>query len=254
MLDRYVQTLQHLLDSPWIWLAIFLTASLDALLPFMPSETTVVTAAVLIGPDPGRLTLLTVLAATGALAGDVGGHVLGRRAGPRLIPRLLRGERGRRRYAWARSAVGRHGPLLIVAGRYLPGGRVAVGLTTGALRYPLRRFVAYDALGAALWAVFAVCMGALGGAAFADRPLHGLMLSFGLVTAVTVALECVRRIRSRKSARDSGGPALPVQPARPAPPPLPVQPNGAGPKAPEPCHGTDSPAPGSPGMSTHVRM
>ncbi|MBC9718729.1 DedA family protein [Streptomyces sp. TRM66268-LWL] len=242
MLDQYVQTLQQLLDSPWLWFAIFLTASLDALLPFMPSETTVITAAVLIGPDPGRLTLLTVLAAVGAFAGDVGGHLLGRRAGPRLIPLLLRGERGRRRYAWARSAVARHGPLLIVAGRYVPGGRVAVGLTTGALRYPLRRFLACEALGTALWAVLAVCAGALGGAAFADRPLYGLALSFGLVTALTLVLECVRRRRTPTGSVRRRAPALPVQP------------NGAAPEAPGPRPAARPQPPGSPGLSTRVRM
>ncbi|SDK23159.1 DedA family protein [Streptomyces indicus] len=241
MLDGYVQTLQQLLDSPWLWLALFLTAALDALLPFMPSETTVVTAAVLIGPDPGRLTLLTLLAAAGAFAGDLGGHALGRRAGPRLLARFLRGERGRRRYAWAAAALARHGPLLIVAGRYVPGGRVAVGLTTGALRYPLRRFARYDAVGSALWAVFAVCVGALGGAAFADRPLYGLVLSFGLVTVVSVAVECVRRRRTR---RGGSGPPVPV----------PVQPNGAHTAAADPWHSGDPPAHRSPGKSPRVRM
>ncbi|MFI6938994.1 DedA family protein [Streptomyces sp. NPDC050418] len=206
MLDGYLRALQDLLGSPWLWWVIFLTASLDALFPFMPSETTVVTAAVLIGPDPGRLVLLTVLAAAGAFLGDLGGHALGRRAGPRLLARFLRGERGRRRYAWAASALARHGPLLIAAGRYLPGGRVAVGLTTGALRYPLRRFAAYDALGSAVWAVFAVCVGALGGAAFTDRPLHGVLLSFGVVTVVSLAVACVRR---RRPAHDKGVPGMP---------------------------------------------
>ncbi|MDI3418274.1 DedA family protein [Streptomyces luteolus] len=192
-LDPYVAFLQGLLDSPWLWLVIFGTAALDALLPFMPSEGTVVTAAVLIGADPGRLALLTVLAAAGAVAGDLGGYGVGRRAGPRLTALLLRGEKGRCRLAAAHSLVARHGALLIVAGRYVPGGRVVTGLSTGGVRYPVRRFLLFDVIGASVWAVLSVAVGALGGAAFADRPVYGLLLSFGTVVLLTLTGEWVRR-------------------------------------------------------------
>ncbi|MDQ8706413.1 VTT domain-containing protein [Streptomyces sp. LHD-70] len=192
-LDPYVAFLQGLLDSPWLWLVIFGTAALDALLPFMPSEGTVVFAAVLIGPDLGRLALLTVLAAAGAVAGDLGGYGVGRRAGPRLTRLLLRGEKGRRRLAAAHSLLARHGALLIVAGRYVPGGRVVTGLSTGAVRYPVRRFLLFDVIGASVWAVLSVAVGALGGAAFADRPVYGLLLSSGTVVLLTLTGECIRR-------------------------------------------------------------
>lgn len=42
-------------DAPWLWLLIFSVAGLDALLPFMPSETTVLTVAVVLGPVTGEL-------------------------------------------------------------------------------------------------------------------------------------------------------------------------------------------------------
>ncbi|MFM9371044.1 DedA family protein [Streptomyces sp. Da 82-17] len=199
-LDPYVAFLQGLLDSPWLWLVIFGTAALDALLPFMPSEATVVAAAVLIGADPGRLALLTALAAAGALAGDLGGYGVGRRAGPRLTALLLRGDKGRRRLAAAHALVARHGALLVVAGRYVPGGRVVTGLSTGAARYPVRRFLLFDLLGASLWAVLSVAVGRIGGAAFADRPVYGLLLSFGVVVLLTLAGECVRRWGRRRLA------------------------------------------------------
>ena len=206
-LDGYVRLLQGVVDSPWLWLVVFTTAGLDALLPFMPSETTVVTAAVLIGPDPQRLALLALLAATGALAGDVGGHVLGRRAGPRVLRLLLRGEQGRARETWARAQVERHAAVLIVAGRYLPGGRVVSALCTGSVGYPVRRFVAFDAVGTAMWAVMAVTVGALGGAAFAQQPVYGLLLSSAVVLLVSVAVEWGRRHRA---GRDGVG-QLPAQ-------------------------------------------
>ncbi|MCZ1010343.1 hypothetical protein O1L68_30310 [Streptomyces lydicus] len=89
-LDQLTEPLQGMLGSPWLWLVILLVSGLDALLPFMPSETTVVLVAVLIGPDLPLLALLAGVAAAGALAGDCLGYAVGRYAGPRAVARLLR--------------------------------------------------------------------------------------------------------------------------------------------------------------------
>ncbi|WP_248001099.1 VTT domain-containing protein [Streptomyces sp. RPA4-5] len=130
-LDQLTASLQGMLGSPWLWLVILLVSGLDALLPFMPSETTVVLVAVLIGPDPALLALLAGVAAAGALAGDCLGYAVGRYAGSRASARLLRGERGRARHLRARARVERHAALLLIAGRFLPGGRVVAALSTG---------------------------------------------------------------------------------------------------------------------------
>ncbi|MDC7339355.1 VTT domain-containing protein [Streptomyces lydicus] len=147
-LDQLAGPLQGLLGSPWLWLVVLLVSGLDALLPFMPSETTVLLVAVLIGPDLPLLALLAGVAAAGALAGDCLGYAVGRYAGPRATARLLRGERGRARHLRARAAVERHAALLVIAGRFVPGGRVVSALSTGSVRFPLRRFVLLDAVGA----------------------------------------------------------------------------------------------------------
>lgn len=201
LLDGVSELLRGTLASPWLWLVVFAVAALDALLPFMPSETTVVTVAVLLGPDLPRLAMLVAMAAIGALAGDCASHWIGRRAGPRMIARLQRGERGRARYEWARKQVDRHNALLIVAGRYLPGGRVASGLATGSMGVSWARFVALDALGTGIWAVYSVFIGGVGGVAFADSPGRGLLLSFAIGLLLVGMLEVVRRLRSRYAAR-----------------------------------------------------
>lgn len=201
LLDSIGELLRGTLASPWLWLIVFAVSALDALLPFMPSETTVVTVAVLLGPDLPRLALLVAMAAVGALAGDCLSYWIGRRAGPRMLARLQRGERGQARYEWARTQVDRHNALLIVAARYLPGGRVASGLATGSMGVPWPRFLALDALGTCTWAVYSVCIGCVGGAAFADSPGKGLALSFAIGLILVGAIEVVRRIRSRHAAR-----------------------------------------------------
>ncbi|WP_372671427.1 DedA family protein [Amycolatopsis kentuckyensis] len=202
LLGHVTELLRGALGSPWLWVLVFAVSGLDALLPFMPSETTVVTVAVLLGPDLADLTLLAAVAATGAWAGDCLGYALGRVAGPRAIARLQRGADGHRRYEWARDQVRRNGGLLIVAARYLPGGRVASALATGSLGYPLRRFVPLDLAGAAIWAVYSVLIGLAGGAAFADEPVKGLLLSFSLGLGLVFAIETGRRLRSAHARSD----------------------------------------------------
>ncbi|PXY37750.1 DedA family protein [Prauserella flavalba] len=201
VIDRFTEMLQTQLDSPWLWVLVFVVAGLDALLPFMPSESTVMTVAVLLGPDLPGLALLTVVAATGAWTGDLLGHGIARRAGPRTLQRLQRNEQGRRRYEWAREKVHRHGTVLVVAGRYMPGGRVASALATGSLRYPLGRFAVLDAIGVTVWAVYSVLVGYLGAAQFTDSPGKGLLFAFGIGLLAVGCVEVGRRLLSRRGVR-----------------------------------------------------
>ncbi|WP_260638444.1 DedA family protein [Streptomyces angustmyceticus] len=198
-LDQLTEPLRGMLGSPWLWLIVLLVSGLDALLPFMPSETTVVLVAVLIGPDLPLLALLAGVAAAGALAGDCLGYAVGRCAGPRAVARLLRGERGRARHSRARARVERHAALLIVAGRFLPGGRVVAALSTGSVRFPLRRFVALDAVGAGVWAVGSTALGGVGGPALTDSPAEGMLLVSG--TGLVVA-GCVGALHRRTGPQD----------------------------------------------------
>ncbi|PXY31992.1 DedA family protein [Prauserella muralis] len=202
VLNDLTAVLRDTLDSPWLWLIVFALAGLDALLPFMPSEGTVMTVAVLLGPDLGGLATLAVVAAGGALAGDCFGHWIGRRAGPRTLRRLQRDEKGRRRYEWAQRKVHQHATVLIIAGRYLPGGRVASALATGSLRYPAGRFALLDAIGVSIWATYAVAVGYLGAARFADDPVKALLLAFGIGLLALGCVEAGRRLVSRRGLRD----------------------------------------------------
>ncbi|MDT8909938.1 VTT domain-containing protein [Amycolatopsis sp. PS_44_ISF1] len=215
LLEHVTELLRGALGSPWLWVIVFAVAGLDALLPFMPSETTVVLVAVLLGPDPRWLATLAAVATAGAWAGDCLAYSVGRAAGPRALARLQRGPSGRQRYEWARAQVRRQAPLLIVAARYLPGGRVASALACGSLGYPPHRFVPLDAAGAALWACYSVLIGLAGGAAFADEPVKGLLLSFALGLLLVTLIESGRRLRLH-ALRSAHGPTEPAADARPA--------------------------------------
>lgn len=116
--------------------------ALDALIPVLPSETAVIALGVATaGTADPRIGLLVALAAFGAFLGDNTAYLLGRRFGPAVDRRLFARERGARRRARAERSLDRFGMLIIIACRFIPGGRTAVTLTCGLIGYPRRRFV-----------------------------------------------------------------------------------------------------------------
>lgn len=198
VLNRMTELLAGLLGSPWLWAIVFVVAALDAILPFMPSETTVIIVGVLVVPDAMLLGLLIVLATAGGLAGDWVGYTIGRRSGPAMLARLGQDEKGRQRYEWTQAMIWRHGTLLLTAGRYIPGVRAATMYTAGALGYPVRRFLITDIVGVSVWASYAALAGYLGGATFHDRPALGMLMAFGMGLALAVSIEVGRRLVARR--------------------------------------------------------
>lgn len=216
LLDQFVTLLRSTVDSPWLWLLLFLITMLDALIPFSPSETTVVTVAVLVSPDPQLLLLVVVVSAAGAFSGDCASHAMGRFAGPSLISRFSRGAKGQARIEWARRKVDRHAPMLLVLARYLPGGRFATGIATGGIRYPWRKFLPLDATGASIWAAYSVLIGYAGGSYFADNPGKALLLAFAIALTTVGLIEVGRRVWARSHARSEAVVlAAPDEPVRP---------------------------------------
>ena len=69
-------------------------------------------------------------------------------------------------------------------------------LCAGLVGLSWRRFFAWDLLACVIWAGYATVIGWIGGRAFADKPLHGLLLAFGLAAALTLLVESGRRVRA----------------------------------------------------------
>ncbi|MGC4807990.1 DedA family protein [Micromonospora sp. DT233] len=196
-MQSVLDLLHHTITSPWVYLVIFLVTSADAVFPVVPGETVVVTAGVFaVGGQPDLAAVIAV-AALGALAGDHLSYAIGRGGGAQRLTRLPAGSRRRTGTDWARRAVGRRGGLILVTARYLPGGRTAVTLTMGAVRYPLRSFLLFDALATASWAVYCGLLGYFGGLAFERNPVAGLLAGVGLAVAVTALMETVGWLRRR---------------------------------------------------------
>jgi membrane-associated protein len=188
--------------SPWTYAVILGIAALDAVLPLVPSETTVISAGVLAGAGDLQLGLVIAAGAAGAYGGDSGAYWLGRRADERLARRLFRGAKGARRRAWAARTLHRHGGPLIFGARFVPGGRTATTVTAGLLRMRWARFALFAGAAGIVWASYAALVGYLGGRAFEDNPLWGLLLGFGVAAVTFLVVDAVRRMR-RSAARGS---------------------------------------------------
>lgn len=184
--------------SGWAYAILFVLALLDAILPIVPSETSVITAGVVASQGDLSLPLVILFAAAGAFAGDNIAYWLGRRFGQRITDRFFSSEKAQGRVEWAHKQVQERGGELIVIARFIPAGRTVVTLSAGTLEYPYRKFVLFDAIAGSTWAAYAALLGYFGGHAFEDQPWKGLLLAFAIAFAVTGAVELVRWYLKRR--------------------------------------------------------
>ena len=197
MTEAIVEFVEVALNSPWGLLALAAVAAIDGFFPVVPSESLVVTAGVFAAAGEQSLALIIAAGALGAFTGDHVSYFVGRRAGDRLTRRLRVGTRKFAAFGWARRILAERGGTVIVVGRYVPGGRTAVTLTAGAVRHPLSSFTLFDGVAAASWATYAALVGYLGGAAFEEEPLKGVLLGLALALSVAGAIELLRHARQQ---------------------------------------------------------
>ncbi|WP_059013612.1 DedA family protein [Streptomyces specialis] len=203
--NAILDAIEGFIATPWVYVALFAVAKLDGFFPVVPSETLVVTLGVFAAADGNpNLALIIIVAALGAFAGDHISYLIGRKSGDRIYARLKPEGRTRKAYDHVGHMLEKRGGIMLIIARYIPGGRTAATLTTGATKYPLRLFSAYDAIAAVSWAVYSAMIGFIGGAAFEENPLRGVVLGLGLALALAGIHEGVRIIRERRAAAKAG--------------------------------------------------
>jgi membrane-associated protein len=190
MFDNFTQLVSD--ASGWAYAIVFLLAFLDAIVPVVPSETSVITAGVVASAGDLSVPLVVLAAAAGAFGGDNFAYFLGRRWGTRLEARFFGGDRARKRIAWAEDQLEERGGQLIAVARFIPGGRTVVTLSAGTLGFPWRRFILFDAAAALGWALYATLLGYFGGRTFENAAWKGLLLALGIAFAAAAVSEVVR--------------------------------------------------------------
>jgi membrane-associated protein len=161
-LSEYIESgILDLVESWWIYPAIWAVSLIDGVFPVVPSESSVIAAA------------LTYTIGTKV---DIRNHRFFRR--PRVIAAL----------DWAEHALEHRGTLYIIAARFIPMGRVAVNLSAGALRFPRRRFMGVDGIAVTIWAAWGIGIGTVAGSFLGDNLLLSILVGItgGVVLGVAV--------------------------------------------------------------------
>jgi membrane-associated protein len=190
MLDRLAD-----LGDAAAYALIFAIVAGDSVVPAFPGETATLAGAVLAAR--GELSIVAVLTVTwlGAVVGDNVTFWFGGTGGRRLVGRWKRRDGGR--LEWMRARLDERGPGIILVARFIPGGRNAVSVAAGTLGMPWSVFVVWDALAAALWALYATGLGYATGRTVERGFLLPLAISLGLAALAGVAGELVVRRRRR---------------------------------------------------------
>jgi membrane protein DedA with SNARE-associated domain len=190
------------------WLAlgmIFLLPALEApafIGLVLPGELVLVLGGVL--AQQGRVPLAAALAlgVAGPIAGDSVGHWLGRRFGRRLLEVGAGRLAGPARVARTRAVLQRRGGPALVLGRMTAGVRVLLPGLAGASGIRYRRFLAWTAPAAAVWAVAHVLLGYAAGEGWhrahevAGRAGLILLVVLAVAGALALAAAAVRRHRA----------------------------------------------------------
>ena len=184
--------------SPWVYLVVLLIAALDGFFPPVPSESVIVAVIAVGAPNGLPFALGIVLtAAIGAILGDNLAYLLGRSVGIT-------------RFAWMRrpsvvrilewAAIGlKHRPAsLILIGRYIPIGRIAVNLMAGATGLRHRTFLSLTVVAGISWAAYTAIIGLLAASWIRDSPLLAAVVAVVIALVLGVVID---RIASRVSHR-----------------------------------------------------
>jgi membrane protein DedA with SNARE-associated domain len=117
-----------------------------------PGETILIAAALYAGAGQLNIAAVIVIGIAAAILGDNVGYLIGRTGGHALVLRygkyvLLTPER----FEKAERFFTRHGGKVVTIARFVEGLRQANGIIAGTTKMPWRRFLVFNALGAALW-------------------------------------------------------------------------------------------------------
>lgn len=152
---------------------------------FLPGDSLLFTAGFLTsaGYVPINIHVLVVILFFAAALGDSVGYMFGNRVGPRVFNRpnslLFKQENVKR----ASEFYKKHGGKTIIIARFIPAVRTFAPIIAGVAKMPYRTFLAYNVIGALLWAVGMTYLGF-----FAGNFFHGIGLEVDQVLLPLLAL------------------------------------------------------------------
>ncbi len=194
------QLLYTIAGSPWALVVLAAVLLIDGFFPFVPGETAVVTLATLgvagHGPQPW---LVFVVATVATMLGDAIAFLIGRTVGTTRWS-WMRRRRIAAAFFWARQGLLRRPALFLMAAKFVPFVRVAVTMTAGAGRLPVRRYVPLSFAASMVYTGYHVAVAIFAGSLFATSPLLGAVAAIVVVLVLGVAFELIGRANVRRRA------------------------------------------------------
>ena len=173
----------------------------------VPGETILIAAAVYAGAGKLNILLVVLVAFVAAVIGDNIGYAIGHFGGRRLVLRwgkyvFLTEERLDK----AERFFEHHGGKVVTVARFIEGLRQANGIVAGISEMPWRRFLAFNALGAALWVGCWASVGYFAGGHIDSiyNTVHQYTIYFGIAVGVVILALIGRAVlRHRRKAAAS---------------------------------------------------
>jgi membrane protein DedA with SNARE-associated domain len=199
-LPGFLNSLAGPLEHYGIWAILLLVLIEDFGIP-VPGETVLIAGAIFAGSGQLNIVAVGVVGFCAAVVGDNIGYGIGRFGGRRIVDRwgkyvFLTPERLDK----AERFFDRQGAKIITIARFIEGLRQANGIIAGITQMHWLRFIAYNALGAALWVGTWVSVGYFAGqhitAIYDGITMYSLYAAIGAV--VLIAAWIVHRIYKRR--------------------------------------------------------
>ncbi|MGH3446639.1 MAG: DedA family protein [Nocardioidaceae bacterium] len=202
-LPGFLATLAPLLDS-YGYLAVGGLILVEDFGVPSPGETMLIAAAVYAGAGQLNIVVVAIVGFFAAVIGDNIGYAIGHFGGRELALRF-----GKyvfltpARLDKAEAFFSRHGGKVVTIARFIEGLRQANGIIAGITAMPWRRFLAFNALGAALWVGLWAGVGYAAGAHITGiyETAHRYQIYLGIAVAVVIVAVIVRYLLRRRSRR-----------------------------------------------------
>jgi len=148
------------------------------------------------------LWLVCLILSAAAFAGNAVGYEIGRKAGPALFHRPDSRIFKQQYVDQTVAFFDKYGARAIVLARFVPIVRTFITVTAGVGRMDRRKFLAYTAIGAVLWATGVTVLGYfLGSVAFVANNLEAIAVLIVLVSILPMIVELLRARSKRRNER-----------------------------------------------------
>lgn len=204
-LPGFLHTLEPALNN-YGYLAVFGLVLLEDFGIPVPGETMLILGAVYAGDGRLNVVLVGLLGFLGAITGDNIGFAIGHFGGRPLVERYGRYIfLTRERVDKATGFFERQGGKIIIVARFIEGLRQANGIIAGISGMHWLRFVAFNAIGAALWVTVWTTLGYVSGSHITSiyNAISRYSAYFGIALGVLLVAYVGRRVvRARRAKRE----------------------------------------------------